>query len=95
MPKTQCIGQLAHRCGGIRYNNAGIGVWYTQLTVVVGGRMRVWFWRVATGRSFRVPVVTYGINLWHSFWGGALASHCRSCPASSAPGAVVPYKLLL
>ena len=21
MTKTQCIGQLAHRCGGIRYNN--------------------------------------------------------------------------
>ena len=30
----------------------GIGVWYTKLAVVVGGRMRVWFWRVATGHFF-------------------------------------------
>ena len=52
MAKTQYIGKLAHRCGGIRYNNTGIGVWYTKLAVVVGGRIRVWFWRVATGRSF-------------------------------------------
>ena len=52
MTKTQCIDQLAHRRGGIRYNNTGIGVWYTKLAVVVGGRMRVWFWRVATGRTF-------------------------------------------
>ena len=38
MTKTQCIDQLAHRCGGIWYNNTGIGVWYTKLAVVVGGR---------------------------------------------------------
>ena len=57
MTKTQCIGQLAHRCGGIRSYNAGIGVRYTNLAVVVGGRMRVWFWRVATGRSFCLPTM--------------------------------------
>ena len=34
---------------------AGIGVWYAKLAVVVGGRMRVWFWRVATGRSLCLP----------------------------------------
>ena len=66
MTKTQCIDQLAHRCGGIRYNNTGIGVWYTKLTVVVGGRTRVWLWRVATGRSFRLPTMM-GCHIRYQF----------------------------
>ena len=77
MTKTQCIGQLAHWCGGIRYSDAGIGVWYTKLAVVVGGRMRVWFWRVATGRSFCLPTmmgwhIRYQVVAYLVAFGGGL-----------------------
>ena len=75
MTKKQCIGELAHRRGGIRYNNTGIGVWYTKLAVVVGGRMRVWF-RVATGRSFCLPTtmvchIRYQFVAYLLFWGAS------------------------
>ena len=74
MTKTQCICQLARRCGGMRYNNTGIGVWYTKLAFVVGGRMPVWFWRVATGRSFCSLTMHDGLSHTVSicgiaFWG--------------------------
>ena len=37
-----------------------------QLAVVVGGRMRVWFWRVATGRSFCLPTMM-GCHIRYQF----------------------------
>ena len=46
--------------------HTGIGVWYTKLAVVVGGRTRVWFWRVATGRSFCLPTVM-GCHIRYQF----------------------------
>ena len=51
MTKTQCIGQLAHRCGGIRYNNTGIDLvhkarrrgWWPNASLVLACGDRTFF----------------------------------------------------
>ena len=64
--------------------HTGIGVWYFKLAIVVGGRMRVWFWRVATGRSFCLPTMM-GCHIRYQFvayiFFRVSSFHCRSCPA--------------
>ena len=48
---TELISRIPQTPLLLAGRHTGIGVWYKKLAVVVGGRMRLWSWRVATGRS--------------------------------------------
>ena len=74
---TELISRIPQTPLLLAGRHTGIGVWYTKLAVVVGGRMRVWFWRVATGRSFCLPTmmgwhIRYQVVAYLVAFGGGL-----------------------
>ena len=70
--KTLLISRIPQIPFLLAGKHTGIGVWYTKLAVGVGGRMRVWIWRVATGRSFCLPAMMGCVSICGIAFGGGL-----------------------
>ena len=94
MTKTQCIGQLAHRYGGIRYNNTAdtvVAGWkaYWHRSLVHKARRRGWWPKASLGLAYgdrTFLLFTYHDGLSHT------VSICgiAFCWASSFPLSFLP-----